>query len=84
MKSDALIDAITGVTKTWTKQRKREERERSAALNRRYFLIRRHTVSIREAAWRAIPDAYMKASANNKLSDPVSYTHLTLPTICSV
>ena len=67
MKSEALIDAITGVTKKWTKQRKREERERSAALNRRYFLIRRHTVSIREAAWRAIPDAYMKASANNTL-----------------
>ena len=67
MKSDALIDAITGVTKKWTKQRKREERERSAVINRRYFLIRRHLVSIREAAWRAIPDAYMKASANNTL-----------------
>ena len=67
MKSDALIDAITSVTKKWTKQRKREERERSAALNRRSFLIRRYTVSIREAAWRAIPDAYMKASANNTL-----------------
>jgi len=67
VKSDALIDAITGVTKKWTKQRKREERERSAFLNRRYFLIRRHKVSIRQAAWRAIPDAYMKASANNAL-----------------
>ena len=67
MKSHALIDAITGVTKKWTKRRKREERERSAVINRRYFLIRRHLVSIREAAWRAIPDAYMKASANNTL-----------------
>ena len=67
MKSKALIDAISGVTKKWTKQRKREERERSAALNRRYFLVRRHVVSIKEAAWRAIPDAYMKASANNTL-----------------
>ena len=67
MKSDALIDAITGVTKKWTKQRKREERERSAALNRRYFLIRRYTVSIREAAWRAMAEAFLKASANNTL-----------------
>jgi hypothetical protein len=28
---------------------------------------RMHTVSIREAAWHAIPDAYRKASANNTL-----------------
>jgi hypothetical protein len=67
MKSKALIDAIAGVTKKWTTQRKREEREKSAAMNRAYYLIRRDTVSIREAAWRAIPDAYMKASANNTL-----------------
>jgi hypothetical protein len=67
MKSKALIDTIAGVTKKWTKQRKREERERSTTLNRRYFLVRQHVVSIREAAWRVIPDAYMKASANNKL-----------------
>jgi hypothetical protein len=67
MKSKALIDAITGVTKKWTKQRKREERARSAEQNRRYFLIRQQTVSIREAAWQAIPAAYMKASANNTL-----------------
>jgi hypothetical protein len=30
MKSEALISVITGVTKKWTKQRKREEREHSA------------------------------------------------------
>jgi hypothetical protein len=67
MKSKALIDAITGATKKWTKQRKREERERSAALNRRYFLVRRHLVSIREAAWETMQDAFLKASANNTL-----------------
>jgi hypothetical protein len=68
VKSDALIDAITGVTKKWTKQRKREERERSAALNRRYFLVRRHTVSIREAAWQVMEEAFMKASGNDTLT----------------
>jgi len=67
MKSKALIDAITGVTKKWTKQRKREERERSAAFNRRYFLIRRQTVSIKEAAWQVMEEAFMKAGANNTL-----------------
>lgn len=67
MKSKALIDAITGVTQRWTRQRKREERERSAALNRRYFLVRRHLVSVREAAWQAMEEAFLKASANNTL-----------------
>jgi hypothetical protein len=67
MKSKALIDAITGVTKKWTKQRKREERERSAERNRRYFLVRRHMVSLREAAWRVMQEAFMQASANNTL-----------------
>jgi hypothetical protein len=67
MKSKALIDAITGVTKKWTKQRKREERERAAVLNRHHFLLRRHTVTIKEAAWRVIPEAFLKASANNTL-----------------
>jgi hypothetical protein len=67
MKSDALIGAITGVTKKWTKQRKREERERSTAQQRHYFLVRRHTVSIREAAWQVMEEAFMKASGNNTL-----------------
>ena len=67
MKSKALIDAITGVTKKWTKQRKREERERSAAQHRHHFLIRRYRVSIREAAWQAMEEAFLKASANNTL-----------------
>jgi hypothetical protein len=67
MKSDALIDAITGVTKKWTAQRRREERDRSAAMNRRHYLVRRHTVSIKEAAWRVMQEAFMQASANNTL-----------------
>ena len=67
MKSKALIDAISGVTKKWTKQRKREEREKSAVLNRHYSLVRRHTVSIKEAAWRVMEEAFMQASANNTL-----------------
>jgi hypothetical protein len=67
VKSDALIDAITGVTKKWTKQRKREERDRAAVANRGYFLVRRRLVSIKEAAWRVMQAAFMQASANNTL-----------------
>jgi hypothetical protein len=67
MKSKALIDAITGVTKKWTKQRKHEERERSAVMNRHYAMTRYRMVSIREAAWRVMEAAFMQASANGTL-----------------
>jgi hypothetical protein len=67
MTSKALIDAITGVTKKWTKQRKREERERSAVMNRHYAMTRYRMVSIREAAWRVMEAAFMQASANGTL-----------------
>jgi DNA topoisomerase VI subunit B len=67
MKSEAVIGAITGVTKKWTKQRKREERERSAVMNRHHAMTRYRMVSIREAAWQVMQAAFLQASANNTL-----------------
>ena len=67
MKSKALFDAITAVTRKWTKQRKREERERSAVMNRHHAMTRYRMVSIREAAWRVMEAAFMQASADNTL-----------------
>ena len=67
MKSDAIIGAVQGVTKKWAKQRKREEREASAHLNRRYVMTRTYHVSIRDAAWQIMEKAYLKASANGRL-----------------
>ena len=67
MKSDAIIGAVQGVTKKWAKQRKKEEREASARLNRRYVMTQTYHVSIREAAWDIMEEAYLKASANGRL-----------------
>ena len=67
MKSDAVIGAVEGVTKRWAKQRKKEERDESARANRQYVMMRRRDVTIREAAWQIMQDAYMKASANDTL-----------------
>ena len=50
MKSDRIIAAVEGVTKKWAKQRKREERERSAYINRRIAMTRHSHVSIKDAA----------------------------------
>ena len=50
MKGDAIIGAVQGATKKWAKQRKKEEREASARLNRRYAMVQSYHVSIKEAA----------------------------------
>ena len=63
MKSDKLISAVEGVTKKWAKQRKAEERQASARLNREIAMLRRPHISIRDAAWGVMEAAYMKASA---------------------
>ena len=67
MKSDAIIGALEGVTKKWAKQRKREEREASARTNRRYVLTRRHSISMKMAAWEVMELAYLKASSGGSL-----------------
>lgn len=67
MKADDIINAVQGVTKKWAKQRKREEREASAQSNRRWAMTRYRHVSIRDAAWRIMKDAYGKASAGGAL-----------------
>jgi hypothetical protein len=67
MKADEIIGAVEGVTRKWAKQRKREEREASAQSNRQWAMSRRHHVSIKEAAWSIMADAYNKASAGGTL-----------------
>ena len=67
MKSNAIIGAVQGVTKKWAKQRKKEEREASAVTNRRWAMTRVYHVSIKDAAWDIMEDAYLKASANGTL-----------------
>jgi Topoisomerase 6 subunit A/Spo11, Toprim domain len=67
MKSTAIIDAVQGVTKKWAKPRKSEERETSARRNRAIVMMRRRHISIRDAAWQVMEEAYLKASANGTL-----------------
>ena len=65
MNSTSIITSLEAVTAKWTKQRKQEERGR--AQSRRIALIRRYRVSIKDAAWRILPDAYAKASTPSRL-----------------
>jgi hypothetical protein len=63
----SITDAVEGVTKAWAKQRKAEERDRSARARRADRLVREDRFTIREAAWVVMKDAYMKASDNGRL-----------------
>jgi hypothetical protein len=62
-----IIAAVEGVTKAWARQRRGEERDRSAALRRREALVRSHRVTVKEAAYELMAAAYLKASSGGTL-----------------
>jgi hypothetical protein len=65
MDAATIIKSIESVTAKWTKQRKQEERGR--AQSRRAALTSCRGPSIKEAAWYAMNDAYLKASDQGTL-----------------
>ena len=66
-KADKIIALVEGVTKKWEKQKKAEERHRSAVANRLYALTSRRGTTLKDAAWSVMEMAYLKASANGTL-----------------
>jgi len=67
MDSTTIFDAVRSVTGAWARQRKAEEREVARLSRRRDALIRCRRMTVREAAWRVLPQAYLKASSNGTL-----------------
>ena len=67
MDKDAIISAVTGVTKKWAKQRKAEERNARAETNRRWVMTSRDRFTIRDAADDVMEEAYLKASSGGTL-----------------
>ena len=65
----AIIASIEAVTKDWARQRKAEERDRRAELARHDRLVRSafRPMTIQQAAYQVMPEAYAKASGNGKL-----------------
>ena len=64
--AEAVAKATTGVTKTWTRQRKREERH-SGARAFRYVSMNYGQMWVKDAAERVMEEAYNKASSNGTL-----------------
>jgi hypothetical protein len=65
--ADAISSAVRAVTKDWAKQRKAEERSSRASFNRRFALVRSSRVTVREAAFDVMEEAYLAASDNGAL-----------------
>jgi hypothetical protein len=60
--ASAIVGAVRAVTKDWAKQRKAEERDRSAAFNRRLRLVRSDRTTRRTAAFYVMEKCYLIAS----------------------
>ena len=81
----SLAEAVTGVTKSWAKQRRAEERDRGAVHYRRMRLVRATRITIREAAFSVMEDAYLKASDDGSLpTRPRQIMYAARPQILSI
>ena len=64
---EIISKAVTAVTAKWATQRKAEDRQASRVANRRAALIRSRKVSVKDAAWEVMEEAYLKASTGGTL-----------------
>ena len=65
--AERLRESVIEVTKAWARQRKAEERHAIARASRRERLLRNRRVTIKEAAWAVMEQAYRKASNGGRL-----------------
>ena len=64
--AEAFTAAVVGVTSKWCKQRRAEERDHRRTARRHDAMVRSAKVTVKDAAYAAIPAAYFKASGNGK------------------
>jgi hypothetical protein len=63
----SIVDLVRRAGKKWTKQRKAEEREKRAIMNRRVRMTSYLRITTKDVAYRCMEQAYMAASANDTL-----------------
>jgi DNA topoisomerase VI subunit B len=64
MDGDTIAKVVESVTADWKRIRVREERDNRKAMNRHEAFARAAKVSVKEAAWQVMRDAYLKASGS--------------------
>jgi hypothetical protein len=65
--AQGILDDVEKVTKKWAEQSRREIREASARAARRSAFVRARHVTVQDAAWEIMEEAYLKASAGGTL-----------------
>jgi hypothetical protein len=80
--ADSIIMAVESATKKWCRQRKAEERHKAAEANRRAAMtVRRRHVSIKDAAWMVMEEAYLKAAGNAKMANARQIMYAAWPSV---
>lgn len=64
--AEQIVEAVKAVTKDWCRQRRKEERDASAALSRRDNRTKTRAMKINEAAWKVLAAAYAAASGDGQ------------------
>ena len=83
--AEAIKDLVEKITKDWYAQRKREEKEASRKYERRDRLISTKKVSIKDAAWEVMEEAYLKASGGGTLpAKPRQMMYAARPSILTM
>jgi hypothetical protein len=67
MDAELIVKSLTSLTSKWTKQCKAEERHANAVLRREAALTAAGRVTVIDAAYEVMPDAYDRASTGNTL-----------------
>jgi hypothetical protein len=82
----AIAGLVEGVTAKWAKQRRAEERDSNARLRRRDRMVCRHqSISLREAAFNVMEDAYMAASTGGTLpANPRQIMYAARPRVLEI
>src|SRR3954470_22794139 len=64
---NGLLDGVQKGTKKWAEQSRREIREANARANRRSTFERSTRITVQDAAWYIMKEAYLKASGGGTL-----------------
>jgi hypothetical protein len=65
--AQGILDDVKKVTKKWAEQSRREIRDANARSARRSAFVRARHITVQDAAWEIMEQAYLKASAGGKL-----------------
>ena len=81
--ADDLIEAVKGVTKRWQKQKRAEIKDNRAAARRQEAMNRSRKVSLKDAAFEIMEEAYLRGERQQYAARQCSADHVRRPRLTS-